>query len=170
MKKFLLVIGAICVFLLLSHACGLRINVTPSLARGIYMISDSMPNRGDMVTFCISGSAAELAKEREYLQAGSCPSGLRPLLKQLAAIPADTVIISENGISCLPPSGIACHWPVTAKSRDSLGRPVDPASIAGIVPAGFALVLTEHSGGFDSRYFGLVSLELLKKVEPLFIF
>lgn len=149
---------------------GYRLNVTPSLAKGIYRLSDKMPERGDIVSFCLSGAGAELAKEREYLQSGSCPSGLRPLLKRLAAMPADEVIQLQNGISCVSPDGLGCFWPVLAKKVDSQGRQVLPAVLSGIVPDGKALVLTLHDGSFDSRYFGYVPLNGMKKVVPILTF
>ena len=67
---------------ILAHASGLRINPTPSLPKGVYRIAPGEPAKGDFVTFCLRGEFAELARERGYLQAGSCESGLRPLLKR----------------------------------------------------------------------------------------
>ena len=40
----------------------------------------------------------------------------------------------------------------------------------GIVPPGMALLLAEHPGSFDSRYFGLIPLASLRKTEPVFLF
>lgn len=40
----------------------------------------------------------------------------------------------------------------------------------GVIPAGKALVLTTHPGGFDSRYYGFVPLESLQKMDPVFTF
>ena len=38
------------------------------------------------------------------------------------------------------------------------------------LPEGLALVLSDrHPGGFDSRYFGLVPMASLRKVEPIFL-
>ena len=41
---------------------------------------------------------------------------------------------------------------------------------SGVIPSGMALVLADHEGSFDSRYFGLVPLENLRRVEPVFMF
>ena len=41
---------------------------------------------------------------------------------------------------------------------------------SGVIPTGMALVLADHEGSFDSRYFGLVPLESLQRVEPVFVF
>ena len=78
---------------LLVHASGLRINPTPSLPKGVYRITPEHSPvdlaKGDLVSFCLHGEFADLAKERGYLQAGSCDNGLRPLLKRLAGLPGE---------------------------------------------------------------------------------
>ena len=81
--------------LALAFGAGLRLNPTPSLPKGIYRISPGTPGKGDLVSFCLEGEYAALARERGYLEAGSCPSGLRPLLKRLAGLPG-CLIPSES--------------------------------------------------------------------------
>ena len=73
-------------------------------------------------------------------------------------------------------TGIAINgrlWPQSrAVSRDSHGRPMPKAENFGsqTIPGGLALVLSDrHPGGFDSRYFGLVPMASLRKVEPVFL-
>ena len=138
----------------LAFGAGLRINPTPSLPKGIYRVSPGTPGKGDLVSFCLEGEYAALADERSYLQAGSCPSGLRPLLKRLAGLPGDSVNLDN----------------LTIRALDSQGRPMPSALRGGVIPSGMALVLADHPGSFDSRYFGLVPLDPLQLVEPLFIF
>ena len=46
---------------------------------------------------------------------------------------------------------------------------MSPALSPGIVPPGMALVLADHPGSFDSRYFGFVPLERLQRVETAWI-
>lgn len=145
--------------LALVFGAGLRFNPTPSLPKGIYRVfpgnsGAGVPERNDLVSFCLEGEFAELALERGYLEPGSCPSGLRPLLKRLAALPGDFV-----GPSSFP-----------IRSVDSHERPMSPALVPGVVPPGKALVLADHPGSFDSRYFGFVPLEALQRVEPVFVF
>ena len=106
------------------------------------------------MSFCLEGEFAELALERGYLEPGSCPSGLRPLLKRLAGLPGDFV----------DPSA----FPIRAV--DSHGRSISPALMSGVVPPGMALVLADHLGSFDSRYFGFVPLDSLQRVEPVLVF
>lgn len=146
----------------LAHDSGLRINPTPSLPKGIYRlvpIFDSGQGstalaRGDLVSFCLQGEFSALALERGYLQAGSCSNGLRPLLKRLAGLPGDHI---EAGS-------------LVIRSVDRQGRPMPSVLASGVIPTGMALVLADHEGSFDSRYFGLVPLDSLQRVEPVFVF
>lgn len=140
--------------LALFFGAGLRFNPTPSLPKGVYRLAPGVPEKNDLVSFCLEGEFAELALERGYLEPGSCPSGLRPLLKRLAALPGDSV----------DPSA----FPI--RSVDSHGRTMSAAPLPGVVPPGMALVLADHPGSFDSRYFGFVPLDSLQRVEPVFVF
>ena len=138
----------------LAFGAGMRFNPTPSLPKGIYRLAPGAPEKNDLVSFCLEGEFAELALERGYLEPGSCPSGLRPLLKRLAALPGESV----------DPSA----FPI--RSVDSQGRSISPVLMPGVVPPGMALVLADHPGSFDSRYFGFVPLDSLQRVEPIFVF
>ena len=143
---------------LLTHASGLRINPTPSLPKGIYRLApEHKPAdlaKGDLVSFCLRGEFADMSKERGYLLAGSCESGLRPLLKRLAGLPGDQIDAAA----------------LIIRTMDSQGRPMPSVLRSGVIPTGMALVLADHEGSFDSRYFGLVPLESLQRVEPVFVF
>ena len=155
MKRTLCILCLASVFAFyLFELTGLRINPTPSLPKGIYRITPGTPEKNDLVSFCLEGEFAELALERGYLEPGSCPSGLRPLLKRLTGLPGDAVTPSSYPI-CL---------------ADSHGRSMSPALTPGVVPPGMALVLADHPGSFDSRYFGFVPLESLQRVEPVYLF
>jgi conjugative transfer signal peptidase TraF len=140
-------------FFLWAWLAGYRFNATPSLPVGLYRLSADAPEKGDYAAFCLEGEFAELARERGYLQAGSCPSGLRPLLKVVAGLPGDPV----------PGYPALCL-------TDSLGRAIPSVPLESVVPPGMALLLAEHPGSFDSRYFGPVPLASLLKTEPVFLF
>ena len=148
---------------------GLRINATASMPRGIYRLAPDVPERGDLVSVCLEqGYFSTLALDRGYLRPGSCPNGLEPLLKRVAGMPGDHIEVGQDGIAI---NGRL--WPQSrAVSRDSHGRPMPKAENFGsqTIPGGLALVLSDrHPGGFDSRYFGLVPMASLRKVEPVFL-
>ena len=153
-RLVLFVVIALTLTLIMVFDAGLRLNPTPSLPRGIYRVVPGTPAKNDLVSFCLEGEFAELALERGYLEAGSCPSGLRPLLKRLTGLPGDRI---------LPEA-------LMPLSQDSQGRSMPSVLRPGIIPPGMALVLADHPGSFDSRYFGFVPLDSLQRVEPVFIF
>ncbi len=152
LRLCLLGAGLVALLLCIAWAAGLRVNVTASLPRGLYLLCPGTPGRGDFAAFCLSGELAALAGERGYVLAGSCASGLRPLLKRVAALPGDVV-----DVAALP-----------LRATDSQGRPLPSALHSGVVPPGMALLLADHPGSFDGRYFGLVPLASLQRVRPLF--
>ena len=153
----------------LCWAAGYRLNLTRSLPVGLYRLTGGPVQRGRLAAFCLEDAESiSLAQERGYLAAGSCPSGLRPLLKVVSGLAGDTVefqqkLIAVNG---QPLAGTA------VVSRDSKGRPTPPSRLApGVIAPGKVLVLSpQHSGSFDSRYFGLVPLAALRPVEPVLTF
>jgi len=138
--------------LVLCWCAGLRVNLTPSLPKGMYALCPGTPGKGDFVVFCLQGEFADLARERGYLESGSCPSGLRPLLKIVAGLPGDAI-----------PGDLA------VRSVDSQGRAMPSVLPEGIIPSGMALLLADHPGSFDSRYFGLVPLEKLQRVKAVWV-
>ncbi len=153
LRNSLFVLSWVALVLLLCWNAGLRVNLTPSLPQGVYIVRPGTPGKGDFVTFCLEGEFADLARERGYLVAGSCPSGLRPLLKRIAGLPGDAI-----------------PGDLFIRSADSRGRPMPSALPEGVIPSGMALLLADHPGSFDSRYFGLVPLDALQRVEPVFVF
>ena len=42
------------------HAAGLRLNLTPSVPRGVYLLRPGVPSRGDLVAACLPIEAAAL--------------------------------------------------------------------------------------------------------------
>ena len=153
-RRALVVVIWLALVLALAFGVGLRFNPTPSLPKGIYRLVSGTPQKNELVSFCLQGEFAELALERGYLEAGSCKNGLRPLLKRLAGMPDDYIEADTLAI----------------RSVDSQGRHIPSILQSGVIPSGMALVLTDHPGSFDSRYFGLVPLEKLQRVEPVFVF
>ena len=165
----LLLLDLLVIVLIAVWLFGFRVNITPSLPKGIYQISSESIERDDLVAFCLGfdNPFSVLADERGYLGPGSCPSGLRPLLKRLVGLPGDQVVINADGISLngnlLPGSGRPSH--------DSQGRRLPDSLLhEGAITVGVGLLLSQgHAGSFDSRHFGLIPLASLKKVKPIIV-
>lgn len=161
----LIVLGLLSFF----YGLGLRVNWTDSMPRGLYLLKPATEplKRGDIVTLCLEPNHpyTRIARERGYLGSGSCPSGLKPLLKRLAGVPGDLVEVSPNGISINGSLMASTMRP----ERDSQNRPMPPSMLQdGFIPENYALVISQENGGsFDSRHFGLVPLDSLTKVTPI---
>jgi len=166
--KLLRIVLPVCTgLMLIAWHLGFRINSTPSLPIGVYRIIPGVVAQGDLGAYCLDAPAyIALAQERGYLGAGSCPSGLRPLLKKVAGVPGDLIRIDSGNriiVNNAPQPNSA------ARISDHQGRPMPVALKAGTIPAGQALLLADHEGSFDSRYFGFAPLVCISRVEPVFI-
>jgi conjugative transfer signal peptidase TraF len=146
---------------------GVRVNLTPSLPRGFYIISNS-PS-ASLVEFCPQGAAASISLSRQYRTAGACPDGGAPLLKPAVAFPGDQVQVSADGIrvngALLPNSA--------GRFRDHLQRPLDPWPYGTykVEPGTVWVISSFNSYSFDSRYYGAVPESSIRHhLRPLWTF
>jgi len=170
-KRFFLLPGFLltCVAFV-SGIAGYRINLTPSMPLGVWKESRAI-DRGSYIAACLApdSGAAQLAVERGYLPAGQCPGGLAPLLKQIVAIPGDTVTLTDVQvwINDVLLSGSR------ALSEDSAGRPLVPfpRGTYRVPPGEYWLFATNLPQSFDSRYFGPVpESSILTSLVPVITF
>ncbi|MGE5516202.1 MAG: conjugative transfer signal peptidase TraF [Bacteroidota bacterium] len=147
--------GSIIVAGMVAEAAGLRINTTPSLPRGLWLVvgDPGLVRIGDVVTFCPPlVPVIELAQERGYVGPGNCPGGLELMMKPVVALAGDTVAVSSVGVTV---NGQVLVDSVPL-SRDGAGRLLPQAETGpGTVAEGQVWVLSSHNvRSFDSRYFG----------------
>lgn len=155
---FVFVIAFFCLLL-----GGYRVNLTRSMPPGVYHISREPVERGRLAAFCLKDADTALA--RMYLAEGSCSSGLQPLLKEVVGLPGDVIGFRDGLITV---NGQIIAGTALLKT-DSRGRPAPVSRLTdGIIPPGKALMLSRYPGSFDSRYFGLVALEGLSPIRPVF--
>ncbi len=168
MKPILLVCSVIALVMTWGWLTGVRCNLTPSMPRGLYRVTEASPMRGDLVAFCLEGDAAALALARGYVRPGHCPSGTQPLVKRLVGTAGDVVTLEAQGVRI---NGRQ-HPHSRRLSQDRQGRALPVNALqSGHIPRGMALLLSaDCPDGFDGRYFGLVPTTLLRRVEPLWTF
>ena len=157
------VIAVAAAAVVVAHSVGLRLNLTPSLPRGVYMLRSGVPTRGARVAACLPTEAASLGRERGYLGKGTCASRSAPVLKFVAATAGDVVAVGAD----ITVNGK--HLQPAPPLEDRAGR------LLAIFPAGrYELASDElwlysaslHS--WDSRFFGPVPVEnVLGVVRPL---
>lgn len=149
---------------------GLMVNFTPSLPIGIYAKSYAKDMRvGDLAAFCLDNQTyIRIARERGYLGAGRCFSGLKPLLKEIGGRAGDVIGFGPDG--SITVNGGVVKDSAIAKV-DLNGRTMPAIELTcGPIPDGKVFLISRHPGGFDSRYFGLVDENRLVKYRPIITF
>lgn len=143
------VVVSIAVFQLFG-LLGLRINRSPSLPVGLYVVTTD--GSANLVEFCPAEPFARLSLIRAYRDSGACQDGGAPLLKPVVAKAGDVVELSARGISV---NGhlLANTAPLT---KDTKGRLLEPWYFGQfhVTPGTVWVASSYHSRSFDSRYFG----------------
>ncbi|KAA3448207.1 conjugative transfer signal peptidase TraF [Mesorhizobium sp. SARCC-RB16n] len=147
---------------------GYRLNLTPSEPLGLWRIEPPRHaiSGGDLVFVCPPITPLfEEARRRGYLARGLCPGSVAPLVKAVAALPAQHVEIGDV---------VRIDGEILSSSRlrktDGAGRSLTPFA-GGIVPAGYLYLHSPFASSYDSRYFGPVpSTGLLGLARPVFTF
>ena len=125
-------------------------NASASVPRGLYMVSDRRPTRGDLAVVRPAPDVARYMAHRRYV-----PLGI-PLLKPVAVASGATAC--RDGIAVT----IDGRPAATALRADHLGRPLPVWT--GCVRLGvdeFFLLAGGSSASFDSRYFGPVRADAI---------
>lgn len=150
--------------LALLGALGIRINASPSLPLGLYIVTRNP--KASLVEFCPAEPYGSFAAARGYRTQGSCPDGATPLMKPVVARAGDLVQVSEQGLSV---NGRLL--PNTApRGTDTMGRPMRPwpAGSYRVMPGTLWVASTYNPRSFDSRYFGPVPVTCINAhVRPL---
>lgn len=164
------IIGAACTAALTlgAHAAGITINLTPSVPVGLWRWAGTNLRRGMVVTDCPPVTPTlRLGQRRGYLASGTCPSGLAPLLKPIAAVAGDVVTIRPDGM-------ISVNGKLIPNSRglhaDSEGRPLHPlpAGTYQVAVGEVWLISPDNPLSFDSRYLGPIPTATIGHVvKPL---
>jgi conjugative transfer signal peptidase TraF len=135
------------------HFASLAINVSGSMPVGIYHIerSNRAAVNGDVVQLCADPAVAAVARRRDYLPYGSCPSDTAPMVKIVAAVAGDVVDVRDDAVIAgehrLPGSA--------TQARDSQGRALQhfPRGLYRMRP-GEIWLWTPNPLSWDSRYYG----------------
>lgn len=148
----------------------LRINTTKSLPLGVWQITQKV-EKGGYVSACVPLDAPTMkeAIERHYFPDGTCPGGVAPLLKHVAAVPGDTVTLTADAVTI---NGDAMPNTKTVY-RDRNGQTLDPVPRGTfVVSAGtYWLIANENRGSYDSRYFGPVPKSHIEHaMRPVLVF
>jgi conjugative transfer signal peptidase TraF len=156
-------LGVLSLTFIIPAVAGIRINESPSLPIGLYMINDKS---GQLVEFCPAEPFASLAMRRAYRSRGNCPDGGAPLMKLEVALPGDTVELNARGVAVngkLLPNSAPLQF-------DTRGRPLEHWRFGRFnVAQGEIWVISSYNPrSFDSRYMGPVnSIQIQRHLVPL---
>lgn len=163
----LLSVSTLFVLILAAWGVGLRVNLTESLPRGLYLFVDGPADPGDLVAVCLTEDRARFGFERGYLPPGPCPGQVAPLLKRVAAAEGESVELRDDGV------WLDGHrLQLAAPPKDSRGRSLEPLS-NGLyrLQAGELWLVTDRVRSWDSRYLGpFHQTQVLGRVLALWTF
>jgi conjugative transfer signal peptidase TraF len=145
-----------------------RINLSPSVPTGIWRVKEKKREEsGDIKNEYVVVEASVhpgylLAVERGYLH------NLTPMLKRVVAWEGDLVSYDEKE-RAVTVNGE--YIPMTeVLSRDTEGRVLPRVSFPLVLKKGEVWLSSENIRGYDSRYFGPVSTDLLRRATSVWIF
>ncbi len=161
-----LLIAIIDLFSVVALSAGYYMNWTTSMPIGFYKVG--VPNqlqRGDDVMACLPPAIGSDGLHHEYLMPGKCPGGFEPIIKELVAVPGDSIVLSSEAITV---NGKA--YPAHTRDKDHLGR------VLAAIPRGnypntqnyWLYGKNSPEDSWDSRYWGGVDRSsIIKTATPI---
>lgn len=141
----------------------LMVNTSSSMPEGIYYTSNFKNKnfkKGEIISLKIPLNAREILYSREYMG-----SHTKKLIKKVAGKAGDLIEIKKNKVF------INSEYVGMISKLDSKGRSLTSSLKAGIIPINKVFVLGMIENSYDSRYFGLISKDIiLKKAELILKF
>jgi conjugative transfer signal peptidase TraF len=145
------------------YRAGYRVNLSPSVPTGIWRIRDGGHKKGDYVVVAPNDHHGyRLAVERGYLP------GFSPMLKRIVALDGDFISYDRQEKAVTVNGEYVLMTEIV--SQDTEGRPLPEASFPVTLGKGEVWLSSENIRGYDSRYFGPVSEDILRKAAPVWIF
>lgn len=125
-------------------------------------------HQGDIIAVCLPRVIAEYGLAQGYLQHGHCSAESIAVLKQVIALPGDTIQLTNQAIVV---NGVRYFFPYQAYDR--LGRRMDKFVANGIYKSIGYWLYGSHdvTHSWDSRYYGPVAREnIIGVYKPLLTF
>ncbi len=149
---------------------GIGVNLTPSLARGLYIENSEEIQYNDIVRFCLNDEISEKVNAQRYTSNGSCENGLKPLLKFVVGMQGDKIEIKQNRVFITKKNEEESVFYGVIQEIDSQDKSIVSLLEEGIIPENQVYLYSNHEGSFDSRYFGLIENKNLTHMEALLLF
>jgi len=153
------------------YKAGYRYNHTPSFPIGIYKLNknDLVIKRGKLVLVCPPNSKIfKNTNKHNYISNGYCKSGYEPLIKKIAAIGGDKIVIDKFVyVNSIKQKNSRVY------NYDSHGLELIhyPKKEFTLKPNQIFLLSDYNDKSFDSRYFGPLDMKLIQgSLKPLLTF
>ena len=155
---FLLCCVYVSMFVAWAYQSGYRVNLSPSVPTGIWKIISCCNGVNSLYEYVVVSASDhwgyKLAMERGYL------SNFTPMLKRVAATAGDIVDYSEEERAVTVNGNYLFMTEIF--SEDTEGRTLPRASFPILLRKREIWLSSENIRGYDSRYFGPVSQDILQ--------
>jgi conjugative transfer signal peptidase TraF len=157
-------IGVIFLVLIALIVAGLRVNIMPSVAHGIYWLTTcpATVERGMLVTVHTSETRRLMRDLHGWLA-----SWMLPIMKPIAALPGDQVCLVDGTLHIVYGSTTEVYGPVLTNGRgQSLPTWIDTR--CRVIPDGHVFLASKAVQSIDSRYFGPINMtDIRSRAVPL---
>lgn len=154
---------------ILFHSLGFRINLTESIAVGLYRITGTEPLKNAYVIFCPDDRQSfKLAKTRGYIDYGLYCNGYGYLMKKVVAVSGDTLSVTNEGVYV---NQILILYS-KPKLQDGMNRTLPHWQVMNYqLQEDEIMTMTSQSEwSFDGRYYGLVHTGQIKgMITPIWV-
>lgn len=163
-------LAAVCYLIATPTGFGLRWNHTNSIPIGLYRTV----KHSNILVFCPDAAISAETISKHYrgwrsLGAERCSDGYEPIVKTIAAVPGDSVVVTPTYVAVnghiLPNTAAALF--------DHQHRPMHPwpPGTYAVAPRTVWVLSTYNANSYDSRYFGPVPTSWVRGyVAPLWTF
>ncbi len=174
LKQFLLALMVLPLIFVTFKLFGVIFTYSGSVPVGFYRIIHSSVaiHSNDYVSFCLPNNVASMGIHRGYIEKGNCNNGSQPLIKQVIAVPGDTVNVNYNLVT-------VTHDNLTI-SYSAVIQPIDKNNLTihrYIKNGQYKLTgywvygVGDPKDSWDSRYYGQISKkQITHKLIPLCLF
>jgi conjugative transfer signal peptidase TraF len=153
-----------------AYGAGYRFNLSPSVPRGVWRVmrQPEEPEKGGYVI--VPNDADDESKNPGYclaVERGYLVNPM-PMLKRIVAVEGDFVSYDRQERAVTVNGGYVLMTEIL--SQDTEGRPMPSAFFPLWLQERQVWLSSENIRGYDSRYFGPVSSDILKRATPVWTF
>jgi conjugative transfer signal peptidase TraF len=167
---YIMIVLGITLISFAACGAGYRVNLSPSVPRGVWKVmkQPEEPQRGGYVI--VPNDAKDESKNPGYrlaVERGYLVNPM-PMLKRIVAVEGDFVSYDRQENAVTVNGGYILMTEIL--SQDTEGRPMPSAFFPVWLKERQAWLSSENIRGYDSRYFGPVSSDILRRATPVWIF